>query len=307
MLLDSYARRRPQRHGRPPAPRRRRAQPADAAAGARVVSAGTPRSPTRWSTAPVVVVGMMRSGTTLVQRLLAADPRFHCAHGWEVVEVAPAARPRLVGRRTRGSPRPRRARSSRGSGCPTSTRSTRCTRSRPRRRSSSSPTRSCSHVPESGAHVPAYRAWIDTPGLRAGVRPPPPDAPAAAVAEAAARRDGRTGGCSRRRPTSATSTTCAARFPDLHVVHLHRDPVDTIPSGASLNATLHAMHADTVDLHRVGAEWIERMGWTNDRALATRAAWGDGPGPGHRPRLRGRRAPTRSARSRGCTTRSGST
>ena len=39
--------------------------------------------------APVVVVGMMRSGTTLLQRLLAADDRFHCAYGWEVVEVAP--------------------------------------------------------------------------------------------------------------------------------------------------------------------------------------------------------------------------
>ena len=39
--------------------------------------------------APIVVVGMMRSGTTLLQRLLAADPRFHCAYGWEVVEVAP--------------------------------------------------------------------------------------------------------------------------------------------------------------------------------------------------------------------------
>ncbi len=36
------------------------------------------------------------------------------------------------------------------------------------------------------------------------------------------------------------------------------------------------MHADDVDEHRIGAEWIERMGWTNDRALATRAAWGEG-------------------------------
>lgn len=39
--------------------------------------------------APIIVVGMMRSGTTLLQRLLAADKRFHCAYGWEVVEVAP--------------------------------------------------------------------------------------------------------------------------------------------------------------------------------------------------------------------------
>jgi hypothetical protein len=66
-----------------------------------------------------------------------------------------------------------------------------------------------------------------------------------------------------------------ARFPGLHVVHMHRDPRETIPSGASLNATLHAMHSDRVDRDRVGAEWLERMGWTNDRAMATRAGWED--------------------------------
>ena len=43
----------------------------------------------RRSSRPIVVIGMMRSGTTLLQRLLAADDRFHCAYGWEVVEVAP--------------------------------------------------------------------------------------------------------------------------------------------------------------------------------------------------------------------------
>ena len=69
--------------------------------------------------------------------------------------------------------------------------------------------------------------------------------------------------------------TLRAQFPDLHIVHMHRDPLETIPSGASLNATLHAMHADTVDQHRVGAEWLQRMGWTNDRAMATRTAWSD--------------------------------
>ena len=31
---------------------------------------------------PVVVVGMMRSGTTLTQRLLATDPQFQCVLGW---------------------------------------------------------------------------------------------------------------------------------------------------------------------------------------------------------------------------------
>ena len=92
------------------------------------------------------------------------------------------------------------------------------------------------------------------------------------------------------------------RFPDLHLVHLHRDPVATIPSGASLNATLHAMHSDAVDPVRVGAQWIERMGFTNDRALATRARVGARAGPGDRRAVRGRRGRPAGARWPGSTT-----
>jgi hypothetical protein len=68
-----------------------------------------------------------------------------------------------------------------------------------------------------------------------------------------------------------------ARFPDAHVVHMHRNPLQTIPSGASLNTTLWRMHADHVDPTVVGSQWIERMGFTNDRAMATRTAWDHGP------------------------------
>src|SRR6188508_744523 len=53
--------------------------------------------------APIVVVGMMRSGTTLLQRVLASDPRLACAYGWEVGEPSPrdgwdpeAVDPRIV-------------------------------------------------------------------------------------------------------------------------------------------------------------------------------------------------------------------
>ena len=41
------------------------------------------------SEAPLVVVGMMRSGTTLMQRLLASDSRHYAALGWEVRAPAP--------------------------------------------------------------------------------------------------------------------------------------------------------------------------------------------------------------------------
>jgi LPS sulfotransferase NodH len=192
---------------------------------------------------PVVVVGMMRSGTTLLQRLIAkAVAREEQSRQWvpdlyaihpmyaleaeeEIVFLADAF---------------------------------------------------LSHVPESGAHVPAYRSWIDDQDF----------APAYDHLHRMLQLlqwQKRLRGEAADRWVLKTPAHLGylddlrARFPGLHVVHLHRDPVETIASGASLNATLHAMHADTVDLHRIGAEWIERMGWTYDRALDTRAAWGDDP------------------------------
>jgi hypothetical protein len=141
-----------------------------------------------------------------------------------------------------------------------------------------------SHVPESGAHVPSYRTWIDGQDF----------APAYAYLhrmlqflqwqKRQAARAGEAGwessGTAERWVLKSPAhlgylTALRAQFPDVHVVHMHRDPRATIPSGASLNATLHAMHSDHVDRRRVGAQWLERMGWTNDRAMATRDGWSD--------------------------------
>lgn len=230
--------------------------------------------------APVVVVGMMRSGTTLLQRLLGSDDRFQCAYGWEVAEVAP----KLDGQwPTAAAEDPRIATSER-----------RETISRelapdlftihpmyarePEEEIVFLADAFLSHVPESGAHVPEYRSWIDTQDFTPAY-----------------------GYLHRmlqflqwqKRQAGAISTAARwvlkspahlgylddlrARFPDLHVVHMHRDPRETIASGASLNTTLHAMHSDRVDSHRIGAEWLNRMGWTNDRAMGTRARWAGEP------------------------------
>lgn len=236
--------------------------------------------------APIVVVGMMRSGTTLLQRLLAADNRFHCAYGWEVVEVAPrldhkwsaAADPRIaISEKREATSRklapvlfsihPMYARE-------------------PEEEIVFLSDAFLSHVPESGAHVPRYREWIDgqdfTPayaylhrmlqflqwqkrqqGVIAG--PTGPAGPACPAGRWVLKSPAHLGYLDALR----------SHFPDLHLVHMHRDPRETIPSGASLNATLHAMHADEVDCSRVGAQWLQRMGWTNDRAMASRSGWSD--------------------------------
>lgn len=225
---------------------------------------------------PVVVVGMMRSGTTLVQRLLAADTRTLSVLGWEVLEAAPApgADPAAVEpRRSRGLEREAQ------------------TREHAPDLFAIHPMHALeaeeeivfladaflSHVPESGAHVPGYRSWLDTQDLT----------PAydhlhlvLQLLQWQKRRRGQSiGRWVLKTPAHlGYLDTLRARFPGLHLVHLHRDPQDTIPSGASLNTVLHRMHSDRVDPHRVGAEWLERMGWTHDRALDTRHAWAADPG-----------------------------
>jgi hypothetical protein len=224
--------------------------------------------------APIVVVGMMRSGTTLLQRLLAADPRLHCAYGWEVVEVAPrldhrwsdAEDPRIViSERREATSRelapelfaihPMYARE-------------------PEEEIVFLSDAFLSHVPESGAHVPVYRRWIDDQDFT------PAYAYLHRMLQFLQWQKRRAGAGAARWVLKSPAhlgylDTLRAQFPDLHVVHMHRDPRETIPSGASLNATLHAMHADTVDRRRVGAEWLQRMGWTNDRAMAARQGWSD--------------------------------
>ena len=223
--------------------------------------------------APIVVVGMMRSGTTLLQRLLAADNRLHCAYGWEVVEVAPkleydfgTADPRIAVSEMREAKsrelapdlfaiHPMYAREA-------------------EEEIVFLADAFLSHVPESGAHLPRYRSWLDkqdfTPAyvyLRRMLQ----------FLQWQKRQRGAHGERWVLKSPAHLGYLDLLRkhFPDLHIVHMHRDPRTTIASGASLNSTLHAMHADTVDRHRVGAQWLQRMGWTNDRAMQIRDGWTD--------------------------------
>src|SRR4051812_22489158 len=218
--------------------------------------------------APIVVVGMMRSGTTLLQRVLAADPRFACAYGWEVGEPAPrpgwdpaAPDPRIPDAEAREGQ----------------------TRTFAAEIFAIHPTyvheaeeeivfladAFLSHVPEASCNVPRYRSWIDgqdfAPAYRWMRR-------MLQLLQWQKRRRGEPV-----RPFVLKTPAhlgyldvLLAEFPDAHIVHAHRDPVDVIPSGASLNTTLWRTHCDDVDPHEVGRQWIERMGWSCDRALVAR-------------------------------------
>lgn len=223
--------------------------------------------------APIVITGMMRSGTTLVQRLLAADPRFQCAYGWEVVEVAPKLGYHFRGEDPRIAISEAREAKSRELAPDLFAIHPMYARE-PEEEIVFLSDAFLSHVPESGAHLPVYRSWIDTQDFS------PAYGYLHRMLQFLQWQKRQRGTAAQRWVLKSPAhlgylATLRAQFPDVHIVHMHREPRDTIASGASLNATLHAMHADTVDLHRVGAEWLQRMGGTNDRAMATRASWAD--------------------------------
>ena len=122
--------------------------------------AATPRFLQERIVAPIVVVGMMRSGTTLLQRLLAADPMFNCAYGWEVVEVAPRLEYQFTGADPRIEISEMREAKSRELAPDLFVIHPMYAREAEEEIVFLADA-FLSHVPESGAHLPHYRSWLD--------------------------------------------------------------------------------------------------------------------------------------------------
>ncbi|EHB55783.1 hypothetical protein MycrhDRAFT_2977 [Mycolicibacterium rhodesiae JS60] len=188
--------------------------------------------------APIVVVGMMRSGTTLLQRLLAADERLHCARGWEVVEAAPKLGYDFAGTDPRLAISEMRENKSRELAPELFAIHPMYAREAEEEIVFLADA-FLSHVPESGAYLPNYRSWLNAQDfepaydyLHRMLR----------FLQWQKRQRGVTAGRWVLKSPAHLGylETLRAQFPDVHIVHMHRDPRTTVASGASLNATLHA-------------------------------------------------------------------
>jgi hypothetical protein len=67
-------------------------------------------------------------------------------------------------------------------------------------------------------------------------------------------------------------------YPDARIVYTHRDPVSTVASVASLCCLLRSMCSDEIDPREVGADWAERIATALEGALKVRQQGTHPPG-----------------------------
>ncbi|MCG8592237.1 MAG: sulfotransferase, partial [Proteobacteria bacterium] len=126
-----------------------------------------------------------------------------------------------------------------------------------------------SHVPESGANLPSYRTWLDqqdlTPGYRYLRR-------LLQFLQWQKRESGRpTGRWVLKAPFHLGYVdTLRQVFPGARIVQTHRDPLQTIPSAASMYRSLWELASDRVDAVEVGRQVCERYAWALTRCMHAR-------------------------------------
>ena len=216
----------------------------------------------------VVIVGLARTGTTRLHRLLGSGPAFQVAQWWEVRFPAPF--PRSDWRRD--DPRIAAA------------------HAEVKATLEAVPALATMHpwdpegadeevmllehtflswMPESGAHVPSYQHWLDEQDLTDAYRYL---ARLLRFVQWQKKESGRGGGrWILKSPFHlAYIDPLFEVFAGARVIQTHRDPLETIPSAASMYRSLHVLNTDAVDPHVVGEAVRSRYRGALERCMRSR-------------------------------------
>ena len=220
--------------------------------------------------APIVIVGLPRTGTTLLHRTLAADPRLYAARWYECRHPAPLGD-------AAGGDDPRIARAE----------------AEVRAMLDAVPALASMHpleatapdeeilllehsfyssTPEASANVASYGAWLARQDQRPAYR--------------YLRRllqllqwQKRRAGVRAERWVLKTphhlgfADLLLDEFPDALLVQTHRDPVESIPSLASMIHALWSLASERVDAKEIGRQWSAKMAHALAHCLAVRDGW----------------------------------
>jgi hypothetical protein len=212
---------------------------------------------------PIVITGMHRTGTTHLQRLLAALPGVRAPALWELVHPVPEpgedtgalldevrgyvraydrAAPVLRGIHPLDAEGPEECHRLLGATF-------------------------CSGIYELRYRVPTYAAWLETIDMREPYR-------FHRLLLRALLSRGGAGRVVLKCPLHVRHLDALrATYPDALVVHLHRAPHETIASAAHLVSTIRATRSDQIDRREIGAYWLrhtERMAVRAAEATAGR-------------------------------------
>jgi Sulfotransferase family len=218
---------------------------------------------------PLVIVGLARTGTTMLHRMMASDPRWFALLWYESRNPAPfpdsegaEVDPRItdaeaeVAAMLAGSPdliaaHPMDAHA-------------------PDEEIMLVEHAFTSWNPEAFCRVPSYSAYLDTidlgPGYRYLLR-------LLKFLQWQKQRRGETAArWVLKAPYHLGSLDALFQvLPDARIAMTHRDPAQTVPSLASLVRTLQVLGSDSVDPLEIGAHWSQRWSRALERAIAARA------------------------------------
>jgi len=217
--------------------------------------------------APVVITGLQRTGTTLLHRLLASDPRLRAMLSWEAMNPAP------LKDEPEGSPwrkaEAQRAEKGLAYLAPDFFAVHPVQSDAPEEEIVLLDHSFYSTVPEAILRVPTYSAWLEerdqTPGYQ--------------YLKDALSMLGHGGPEERwllKTPHHLEYIdTLFAVFPGTKVIHTHRDPIETLGSFCSMVAHGRGVFSDAIDPLEIGRDWGRKTGRMVARAMDSRTRLDD--------------------------------
>ncbi|MAG32497.1 MAG: sulfotransferase [Deltaproteobacteria bacterium] len=217
---------------------------------------------------PIVIVGLGRTGSTMLHRLLAADPKVYSVRWWECRWPSPY--PDSDWRRH--DPR-----------IPAAHREVKAILEAAPELETIHPWDPegpdeeimllehafLSYVPEAFCNVPSYSDYITNHDLEAGYRYMKRMLQFLQWQKKEAGQDRERWILKAPFHIAWIDNVCRL-FPDATIVQTHRDPIETMPSLASLYTSTWRTNSDRVDPHEVGRQILERWSWAISRGLASR-------------------------------------
>lgn len=221
---------------------------------------------------PIVIVGLPRTGTTMLQRMIASDPANYCLYWWESRLPAPMSPPEEAPDPAKRDPRIADAEAEVAAmleGAPDLMAMHPLEAEGPDEEIMLLEHSFFSTNPEAFVNVPKFGAWADQQDQRSGYLY------LERLLKFLQWQKKRRGELSTRWVLKAPHhlgfmDLLFDVFPDARVVQTHRDPIQTIPSLASLIQAIRGMGSDNADPHDTGRQWSGRMSRAMKRCMEVR-------------------------------------